>query len=142
MKELLEEFLGKKIRSFIYREGVFGNREPHYQCVLEDYTNATVGTSNLLGFIYKLASRKFPKTLEMMDNDFNRFTDSSKEIWYRLTSNTAIYHNGESIIFNTGFKFRLAGFELSKHTNYSPFHYNDDIIRLPNSIVKKIENEH
>jgi hypothetical protein len=56
MKELLEEYLGKKIRSFMYNEGVFGNREPHYQCVLEDDTDVIVNTGELWVFLYRLAS--------------------------------------------------------------------------------------
>lgn len=58
--------------------------------------------------------------------------------FYELTSKCTIYYGGETLIFNTGTKFKLAGLELSKFGNNSPFHYNDDIIRLPNSIVKKI----
>lgn len=66
----------------------------------------------------------------------------NKKIWYELITDYVFYYNEEPIVLSTGFKFRLAGFELSKHSNYSPFHYNSDIIRLPNTIIKKIENEH
>lgn len=87
-------------------------------------------------------------TIEIMEYNANGqwlettwSNEIKKDPYYELTSNYSLYYGGESILFNTGFKFRLAGFELSKHSNDSPFHYNDDIIRLPNSIVKKVEND-
>ena len=62
----------------------------------------------------------------------------SKSKRYELTSNFALYHNGKSEILYTGQIFRLAGFELSSHTSYSPFFYKCDIIRLPNAILKEL----
>lgn len=56
---------------------------------------------------------------------------------YRLTSKFALYYHGESIIFNIGDEFTLFGDNLSNGID-SPFFYNDDIIRLPNSVVEPI----
>ena len=63
----------------------------------------------------------------------------SKSIRFELTSNFALYHNGKAEILYTGQIFRLAGFKLSSHTLYSPFHYKCDIIRLPNAILKQLD---
>ena len=57
---------------------------------------------------------------------------------YELTSNYVIYFNGKSEILTVGSTFSLAGKELSSFGNNSPFYYKDDIIRLPNAILRKI----
>lgn len=62
-----------------------------------------------------------------------------KEPVYRLTSKYALYYNGKAEILNEGDLFTLAGLELSSCGNQSPFHYNGDIVRLPNSILEKID---
>lgn len=57
---------------------------------------------------------------------------------YQLTSKHVLYFKGKSEILSIGDVFTLAGFELSSFGNTSPFHYMDDIIRLPNKILKKV----
>jgi len=57
---------------------------------------------------------------------------------YQLTSDHIFYYNGEAMLFKKGQKFSLAGLELSKHTQNSPFHFKNDIIRLPNCILQKV----
>ena len=57
---------------------------------------------------------------------------------YELTSKHVLYFKGKSEILNVGDVFTLAGYELSSFGNTSPFHYQDDIIRLPNSILRKL----
>lgn len=64
---------------------------------------------------------------------------SLNEPTYRLTSKYALYYNGKAVILNEGDLFTLAGLELSSCGNLSPFHYKGDIIRLPNSILEKID---
>lgn len=59
---------------------------------------------------------------------------------YQLTSDHIFYYNGEAMLFKRGQKFSLAGLELSKHTNNSPFHFQREIIRLPNSILEKVND--
>lgn len=55
---------------------------------------------------------------------------------YKLTSDHVIYFKGKSELLKRGDVFTLAGKELSSFGNNSPFHYKDDIIRLPNSILE------
>jgi hypothetical protein len=55
---------------------------------------------------------------------------------YKLTSNYVLYFDGKAEILKTGQVFKLAGIELSKCTSKSPFHYNDEIIRLSNCILE------
>ena len=62
-----------------------------------------------------------------------------KEKYFELTSNFALYYWGKVEPLKTGDVFKLAGFELSKHSDKSPFHYKGDIIRLPNSILKELK---
>ena len=57
---------------------------------------------------------------------------------YELTSKFVLYFKGKSEILSIGDVFTLAGFELSTFGNTSPFHYMDGIIRLPNSILRKL----
>lgn len=57
---------------------------------------------------------------------------------YELTSDHNIYFRGKSVLLKNGDKFRLAGRKLSSFGDNSPFHYEDDIIRLPNSILKSV----
>lgn len=57
---------------------------------------------------------------------------------YELTSDHVIYFNGQSVLLKKGDKFNLAGLKLSSFGNNSPFHYEGDIIRLPNSILKLV----
>ena len=64
---------------------------------------------------------------------------SLNEPTYRLTSKYALYYNGKAVILNEGDLFTLAGLELSSCGNLSPFHYKGDIVRLPNSILEKID---
>ena len=73
-----------------------------------------------------------------MDNVFERLAEITKPfIKYRLISQFALYYHGESIIFNIGDKFTLFGDNLSNGID-SPFFYNDEIIRLPNSIIEPV----
>jgi len=58
---------------------------------------------------------------------------------YKLTSRYVLYFKGEAYILNIGDVFTLAGLKLSSYGNKSPFHYNCDIIRLPNSILQKVD---
>jgi hypothetical protein len=58
---------------------------------------------------------------------------------YRLTSNHALYYDGKAYILKTGTILYLAGFDLSKHTSSSPFHFHGDIVRIPNCLVEKIK---
>lgn len=64
----------------------------------------------------------------------------SREIFispkYQITSDHIIYFKGKAILLKVGGVFTLAGKELSSFGNKSPFFYEDDIIRLPNSILK------
>ena len=57
---------------------------------------------------------------------------------YKLTSDFVLYYNDKAELLKIGEVFKLAGFELSKHSTNSPFHYKNDIIRLRNSILKII----
>ena len=59
-------------------------------------------------------------------------------IMYRFTSKYVLYYYGKAHIFEIGDTIKLAGFELSKHTSNSPFHFQGDIVRIPNSVVEKI----
>jgi hypothetical protein len=56
---------------------------------------------------------------------------------YRFTSKYVLYYDGKAHLFEIGDTIRLAGFELSKHTSNSPFHFKGDIVRIPNSVVEK-----
>jgi hypothetical protein len=56
---------------------------------------------------------------------------------YRFTSKYVLYYDGKAHIFEIGDTIKLAGFELSKHTSNSPFHFQGDIVRIPNSVVVK-----
>jgi len=58
---------------------------------------------------------------------------------YKLTSRYVLYFKGEAYILNIGDVFTLAGLKLSSYGNKSPFHYNGDIVRLPNSILQKVD---
>ena len=57
---------------------------------------------------------------------------------YKLTSDYVLYYEDKAVLLKRGEVFKLAGLELSKHSTNSPFHYKNDIIRLPNSILTKI----
>lgn len=57
---------------------------------------------------------------------------------YRFTSKYVLYYDGKAHLFDIGDTIKLAGFELSKHTSNSPFHFKCDIVRIPNSVVQKI----
>ena len=57
---------------------------------------------------------------------------------YKLTSDYVLYYGDRAYLLKRGEVFKLAGLELSKHSTNSPFHYKNDIIRLPNSILTKI----
>ena len=48
-----------------------------------------------------------------------------------------MYYNGKAHIFDVGDVLELAGTELSKHTDNSPFHFQNDIVRIPNSVITK-----
>ena len=69
--------------------------------------------------------------------EFNERT-LMKAPFYKLTSDHIFYYEGNAIHFLIGTRFELAGLELSKHTSNSPFKWNNDIIRLPNSILQKV----
>jgi hypothetical protein len=56
---------------------------------------------------------------------------------YRFTSSYVLYYDGKAHLFKIGDTIKLAGFELSKHTSNSPFHFQGDIVRIPNSVVEK-----
>jgi hypothetical protein len=58
-----------------------------------------------------------------------------KEPVYQLTTNLVVYLDGKAKVFKSGECFTLAGLKLSTQGHHSPFHYQDDIIRLPNSAV-------
>ncbi len=65
--------------------------------------------------------------------------NKSKEIWYELKCSYSRYNkNGILVTYTKGTKFKLAGFELSTMTNNSPFHDGDEIIRIPNRLLKKV----
>ena len=49
-----------------------------------------------------------------------------------------IYFEGKLEVLNRGDEFKLAGLELSKYSNNSPFYYKGDIIRLPNGILEYV----
>ena len=57
---------------------------------------------------------------------------------YRFISKYVLYYNGEAHVFNVGDLINLAGLELSTYSNKSPFHFKNDIVRIPNSVVEKI----
>ncbi len=57
---------------------------------------------------------------------------------YKLTSDYQCYFGGKALFFGLGKEFRLAGLKLSKHSDKSPFHYDGDIIRLPNCILQEV----
>jgi hypothetical protein len=56
---------------------------------------------------------------------------------YKFTSKYVLWYNGKSYLFDIGDVMHLAGTELSKHTPNSPFHFNNDIVRIPNSVITK-----
>lgn len=58
--------------------------------------------------------------------------------YYKLTSGYALYFQGKAEILQKGSEYKLAGLELSSFGDRSPFHYKDDIIRLPHSILEEI----
>lgn len=60
---------------------------------------------------------------------------------YQLTTKVLVYLDGKAKEFNIGDCFTLAGLKLSTQGDHSPFHYNGDIIRLPNSAVKLYDGE-
>lgn len=68
----------------------------------------------------------------------NMISVHKKAPHYKLTSDYVLYYNDKVIILERDQVFKLAGFELSKHSAKSPFHYENDIIRLPNSILTKL----
>ena len=57
---------------------------------------------------------------------------------YELTDNYYVKFYGGVELFSKGDVLTLAGKELSTFSKTSPFHYKNDIIRLPNSILRKI----
>ena len=59
---------------------------------------------------------------------------------FALTSDYVLYFEGKAEILKNGDVFTLAGFRLSTHGDKSPFHYKDDIIRLPNGILEPLTN--
>lgn len=64
---------------------------------------------------------------------------TKKELaYYKLTSDYVLYYEDKAVLLKRNNIFKLAGLELSKHSTNSPFHYKNDIIRLPNSILTKI----
>jgi hypothetical protein len=61
------------------------------------------------------------------------------KVFYRLNSKYALYFKDKVVILEAGDVFQLAGFELSVCGNYNPFHYQNDIVRLPNSILERCD---
>lgn len=111
MKELLEEFLGKKLRNFMYREGVFGNREPHYQCVLEDDTDVIVNTGELWVFLlsYRTYNAREKKWDELTKSSGGNYIDGFE---YDLISPYLVrqlisqfYYTGKSLYDHLAYKF-------------------------------------
>lgn len=56
-------------------------------------------------------------------------------IEYEFTTKHVLYYEGKAVLFNVGDRLQLAGLELSKHTPNSPFHFRDDIVRIPNAVL-------
>ena len=61
-----------------------------------------------------------------------------EHVYYQFSTNYVHYYQGRHHIFQIGDVLRLAGFQLSKHTDRSPFHFNADIIRIPNAVITKL----
>ena len=59
---------------------------------------------------------------------------------FKITYTYAIQNGNDVMVFNMNTVFELAGLELSTHSEYSPFHYKGDIIRLPNNILEEVIN--
>jgi len=74
---------------------------------------------------------QLPKDCEIME------LPNQPMVPYKLTSQYVLYYGGKAIVLKTGSILHLAGFELSKHTANSPFHFFGDIVRIPNCVVEK-----
>lgn len=57
---------------------------------------------------------------------------------FKINSAYAIENGNNVKMFFAHTIFELAGLELSTHSEYSPFHYKGDIIRLPNNILEEV----
>lgn len=57
---------------------------------------------------------------------------------FKITYTYAIQNGNDVKVFDRHTVFELAGLELSTHSEYSPFHYKGDIIRIPNNILEEV----
>jgi hypothetical protein len=55
---------------------------------------------------------------------------------YMFTSIYVFYYGGKAHLFEVGDTLFLVGTELSK-TAYSTFLFNEDIVQIPNSVIKR-----